>query len=194
MFKYEECQIEAAFVFYENDRIEASIKCDKLDINKEHRFHLYNLSDEQLHDDISSTPVFFETWGEVNLVSATSDSRHSVPEFYITNSDGSLVSYDSERRTGTRENRGLPANDSMITEYRDTYAEYMWRSVSPDILLNKSYPDEKLRAAVGEEYYDKINGVFYNIYLGWQQFYTLEGDEKLIMHSMLTGQNFILER
>lgn len=305
-FEYEECQVETVFVFYENDRIEASIKCDKLDINEGYQFRPYNLSDKQLHDDISSTPVFFEAWGEVNLISATSDSRHSVPVFFITNSDGdilyqencmngfvfwdvfvedidqdgrldiwtvicgelspeggrmvdifyqaengyfydeqeqseempeeyygeyrvmqfcptedydeiseavltqqeveqmlgkeiviqdrSFVSFDSERRTGTREDRGLPSNDSMITEYRDTYAEYTWRPVSPDILINNSYPDEKLRAAVGEEYYDKINGVFYNIYLGWQQFYTLEGDEKLIMHSMLTGQKFILER
>lgn len=306
VFEYEECQVEAVFVFYENNRIEASIKCDKLDINEGYWFRPYNLSDEQLHDDISSTPVFFEAWGEVNLVSATSDSRHSVPEFFITNSDGdilyqencmngfvfwdvfvedidqdgrldiwtvicgelspeggrmvdifhqaengyfydeqeqseempeeyygeyrvmqfcptedydeiseavltqkeveqmlgkeiviqdrSFVSFDSERRTGTREDRGLPSNDSMITEYRDTYAEYTWSPVSPDTLSNNSYPDEKLREALGEEYYDKINGVFYNIYLGWQQFYTLEGEEKLIMHSMLTGQNFILER
>ncbi|MBD5493447.1 MAG: hypothetical protein HDR12_03435 [Lachnospiraceae bacterium] len=306
VFEYEECQVEAVFMFYENDRIEASIKCEKLDINEGYRFRPYNLSDEQLHDDISSTPVFFEAWGEVNLVSATSDSRHSIPEFFITNSngdilyqencmngfvfwdvfvedinqdgrldiwtvicgelspeggrmvdifyqaengyfydeqkqseempeeyygeyrvmqfcptedydeiseqvltqqeveemlgkeiviqDGPFVSYDSERRTGTREDRGLSSNDSMIAEYRDTYAEYTWRLASPDILINNSYPDEKLRDAVGEEYYDKINGVFYNIYLGWQQFYTLEGEEKLIMHSMLTGQNFILER
>lgn len=305
-FEYEECQVETVFVFYENDRIEASIKCDELDINEGYQFRPYNLSDKQLHDDISSTPVFFEEWGEVNLVSATSDSRHSVPEFYITDNDrdilyqencmngfvfwdifvedidqdgrldiwtvicgelspeggrmvdifyqaengyfydeqrqseempeeyygeyrvmqfcptedydeiseavltqqeveqmlgkdiviqdGLFVSYDSERRTGTREDRGLPSNDSMITEYRDTYAEYTWRPVSPDTLSNNSYPDEKLREAVGEEYYDKINGVFYNIYLGWQQFYTLEGEENLIMHSMLTGQNFILER
>lgn len=263
-----------------------------------------NLSDEQLHDDISSTPFFLEEWGEVNLVSATTDSRHSLPCFYITNNngdilyrqhcmqgfvfwdvfvedidqdgrldiwtvvcaehspeggrlvkifyqeengyfydeqeqggempeeyygdyqitqfcptenyneiseeilteqevaqmmekdiviqDGFFVSYDSERRIGTRGERGLSLNDSMITEYH--YSECRWYSVSPDTLIHESYPDEGLREAVGEEYYEKINGIFYNVYVGWQQFYTLEGEEKLIMHSMLTGQNFILER
>ncbi|MBD5487490.1 MAG: hypothetical protein HDR13_01665 [Lachnospiraceae bacterium] len=300
VFQYEECQVEATFLFQENDRIEAAIRCDKLDINEGHQFHPSNLSDKQLHDDVSSTPVFFETWGEVNLVSATTDNYHSVPSFYITNNDGDIlyrehcmegfvfwdifvedidqdgrldiwtvictdhspegvrmvdifyqaenghfyrewertdelpeeyygeyrvtqfcptedyagisetvltqqeaeqmlekdiviqdrlfVTYDSERRIGTRADRELPTKDSMITEY--CYPG----PVSPDIILREAHPDERLREAVGEEYYEKINGVFSNIYIGWQQFYTLEGEEKLIMHSMLTGQNFILER
>ncbi len=64
----------------------------------------------------------------------------------------------------------------------------------PETLIHKTCPDEKLRRAVGEENYGKINGVFYDAYAGWQQFYMLEGEEKLIMHSMLTGQNFILEK
>lgn len=300
VFQYEECQVEATFLFQENNRIEAAIRCDKLDINEGYQFRPSNLSDYQLHDDVSSTPVFFETWGEVNLVSATSDSNHSVPWFYITNNDGDIlyrescmegfvfwdifvedidqdgrldiwtviganhspeggrmvdifyqaenghfyrewertdelpeeyygeyritqfcptedyvgisetvltqqeaeqmlekdiviqdrlfVTYDSERRIGTRGDRELPTKDSMITEY--CYPG----PVSPDIILREAHPDERLREAVGEEYYEKINGVFSNIYIGWQQFYTLEGEEKLIMHSMLTGQNFILER
>ena len=300
VFQYEECQVEATFLFQENDRIEAAIRCDKLDINEGYQFRPSNLSDYQLHDDVSSTPVFFETWGEVNLVSATSDSNHSVPWFYITNNDGDIlyrescmegfvfwdifvedidqdgrldiwtviganhspeggrmvdifyqaenghfyrewertdelpeeyygeyritqfcptedyvgisetvltqqeaeqmlekdiviqdrlfVTYDSERRIGTRADRELPTKDSMITEYRYS------GPVSPDLLVREAHPDERLRESVGEEYYEKINGVFSNIYIGWQQFYTLEGEEKLIMHSMLTGQNFILER
>ncbi|MCM1220986.1 MAG: hypothetical protein NC548_41520, partial [Lachnospiraceae bacterium] len=304
VFQYEECQVEATFLFQENDRIEAAIRCDKLDINEEYQFRPSNLSDEQLHDDISSTPVFFETWGEVNLVSATTDNYHSVPSFYITNNDGDIlyrehcmeglvfwdifvedidqdgrldiwtvicadhspagtrmvnifyqaenghfyrewgqtvelpeeyygeyrvtqfcptedyaeisetvltrreaeqmlekdiviqdrlfVTYDSERRIGTRGDRESLSGDSMITEYR--YTVCRWRPLSPDTLMRGVYPDESLREAVGEEYYGKINGVFSNIYIGWQQFYTLEGEEKLIMHSMLTGQNFILEK
>ncbi len=300
VFQYEECQVEATFLFAANDRIEAAIMCEEMGINEGYHFRPHNLSDYQLHDDISSTPVFFETWGEVNLVSATTDNNHSVPYFFITDDEGNIlyrescmqglvfwdvfvedidqdgrldiwtvagvdhspeggrivdifyqaenghfyrererteelpeeyygeyritqfcpsedyakisetvltqqeaeqmlgkdiviqdrlfVSYDSERRTGTRTDRGLPAGDSMITEYR-----YPGPG-SPDLLLREAHPDERLREAVGEEYYEKINGVFSNIYVGWQQFYTLEGEEKLIMHSMLTGQNFILER
>ena len=300
VFQYEECQVEATFLFQENDRIEAAIRCDELDINEGYQFRPSNLSDYQLRDDVSSTPVFLETWGEVNLVSATTDYNHSVPYFFITDDEGNIlyrescmqglvfwdvfvedldqdgrldiwtvtggdhspecgrivdifyqaenghfyrereridevpkeyygeyrvvqfcpsedyakisemvltqqeaeqmlgkdiviqdqlfVTYDSERRTGTRADRELPTKDSMITEYRYP------GPVSPDLLLREAHPDERLREAVGEEYYEKINGVFSNIYVGWQQFYTLEGEEKLIMHSMLTGQNFILER
>lgn len=300
MRTYEECQVEATFLFQENDRIEAAIRCDKLDINEGYQFRPSNLSDRQLHDDVSSTPVFFEAWGEVDLVSATSDSNHSVPCFFITNNEGDIlyeescmqgfsfwdifvedidqdgrldiwtvigvdhspeggrmvdifyqaenghfyrkrerteelpkeyygeyrvtqfcptedyggisetvltqqeaeqmlgkniviqdrlfVTYDSERRIGTRGDRELPTEDSMITEYRYS------GPVSAALLVREAHPDERLREAVGEEYYEKINGVFSNIYVGWQQFYILEGEEKLIMHSMLTGQNFILEK
>lgn len=81
--------------------------------------------------------------------------------------DRLFVTYDSERRIGTRGDRELPTKDSMITEYR--YSGYnRWRPVSPDLLIREAHPDERLREAVGEE--------------------------KLIMHSMLKGQNFILER
>lgn len=300
VFQYEECQVEATFLFQENGRMEAEIRCDKLDINERYPFRPSNLSDYQLHDDISSTPVFFDTWGEVNLVSATTDNNHSVPCFYFTNNDGDIlyedycmeglvfwdifvedidqdgrldiwtvicadhssegvrmvdifyqaengyfykeweqtgelpkeyygeyrvtqfcptedyagisetvltqqeaeqmlekdiviqdrlfVTYDSERRIGTRGDRELPTRDSVITEYRYS------GPVSSELLIREAHPDERLREAVGEEYYEKINGVFSYMSVGWQQFYTLEGEEKLIMHSMLTGQNFILER
>lgn len=63
VFQYEECQVEATFLFQENGRIEAAIRCDKLDINEGYQFRPSNLSDYQLHDDVSSTPVFFEAWG-----------------------------------------------------------------------------------------------------------------------------------
>ena len=109
-----------------------------------------------------------------------------------------FVSYDSERRLGVREDRKPPVRESMIIEYNSTYPEYDWKPLLSDMDSGESYtdayPDEELREAVGEEYYEKISGVFYDMYAAWQQFYTLEGEDKLIMHSMLTGQNFILEK
>ena len=54
--------------------------------------------------------------------------------------------------------------------------------------------DDNLREAIGEEYYEKINGVIYNTSFQVQRFYTLEDENKIIMHSLLTGQYFILER
>ena len=308
-FLYEECQAVVTFLFHENDRIEAKITCDKRNISEKQQFRPYNLSDEQLNDDMSSASVYFETWGEVNLVSATTDNIHSVPYFYITNNEGDIfyresclnglafwdvfvedldqdgrqdiwtvicfpesnpkygckvnvfyqtkdghfyedsgyceelpnkyfgeylvtrfcpaegyddisetvltkreaeqmigksiviqdnlfVAYDSERRRGTRGNREVSTQESMITEYsKDFDLAYLWYPVSPETLIHEAYPDETLRVAVGEDCYGKINGVFYEHFsAGWLRFYTLEGEETLIMHSILTGQNFMLEK
>gem|GEM_PF-6004649 len=304
-------QVEATFVFHEDDRIEAGIRCDKLNINETHRFRPLNLTDEMLHDDISSTPVWFETWGEVNLVSATTDSNHSITWMYLTDDNGdilyemccshafnggilfwdvfiddinqdgrldiwaviygegcednerivtifyqaengyfceeerhegevpeacygeyriarfcpagdyeevsesvltqedaeqmlqktiviqedSFVSYESERRTGSRADRKMPAEDNMIREYYIEFgSRYMWETVTPDSILAGARPDNRMREAVGEEYYEKINGVFHNVYIGFQRFYTLEDKEELIMYSMLTGQYYILKK
>ncbi|MBD5486827.1 MAG: hypothetical protein HDR18_15140 [Lachnospiraceae bacterium] len=52
---------------------------------------------------------------------------------------------------------------------QDRLSEYRYTApVSPELLIREAHPDERLRKGVGEE--------------------------KLIMHSLLTGQNFILER
>ena len=315
-FRYEGHPAEVEFLFLEDDRIEAEVRCDELDINMKSKFRTYNLTDNNdcLNDDLTSTRVLLDSLGEVNLVFATTIGPHSIPWFYLADDNGdilyeaccskgsnggvviwdifiedidrdgrldiwtvvceddygqspedgrfvcmfyqaengyfyeepesgsgvpeeyygeyritqlgfsegyaedggdvltqqeaeemlekdfviladSFVSYDSERRTGTKDGRESIPEGSMVKEYRnDTHPWYMWRPVAPDTLLRGSRPDEKLREVVGEAYYDKINGVFTNGYLGWQQFYTLDGGEELIMHSVLTGQDFILEK
>ena len=315
-FRYEGYPAEVEFLFLEDGRIEAEVRCDGLDINRKRKFRPYNMADriDWLQDNLISTPVVLDSWGEVNLVSATTIGPHTIPWFYLTDDDGnilyrgccskginggivawdifiedidrdgrqdiwtvvcvdeparppeagrivcrfyqaengyfyeerdfgenlpeeyqgvyrikrfipsaeyeenggnvltqqeaeemqekefviqadSFVSYDSERRIGTRDDREPVSEESMIKEYRDDrHSVYIWRPAAPDTLLRESRPDERLREAVGEAYYNKINGVFTNFYLGWQQFYTLDGGEEMIMHSMLTGQDFILEK
>lgn len=315
-FRYEGYPAEVEFLFLEDGRIEAEVRCDGLDINRKRKFRPYNMADriDWLQDNLISTPVVLDSWGEVNLVSATTIGPHTIPWFYLTDDDGnilyrgccskginggivawdifiedidrdgrldiwtvvcgdeparppeagrivcrfyqaengyfyeerdfgedlpeeyqgvyrikrfipsaeyeenggnvltqqeaeemqekefviqadSFVSYDSERRIGTRDDREPVSEESMIKEYRDDrHSVYIWRPAAPDTLLRESRPDERLREAVGEAYYNKINGVFTNFYLGWQQFYTLDGGGELIMHSMLTGQDFILEK
>ena len=315
-FRYEGYPAEVEFLFLEDGRIEAEVRCDGLDINRKRKFRPYNMADriDWLQDNLISTPVVLDSWGEVNLVSATTIGPHTIPWFYLTDDDGnilyrgccskginggivawdifiedidrdgrldiwtvvcgdeparppeagrivcrfyqaengyfyeerdfgedlpeeyqgvyrikrfipsaeyeetggnvltqqeaeemqekefviqadSFVSYDSERRIGTRDDREPVSEESMIKEYRDDrHSVYIWRPAASDTLLHGSQPDDRLREAVGEAYYNKINGVFTNFYLGWQQFYTLDGGEELIMHSILTGQDFILEK
>lgn len=314
-FEYEGYPANVTFFFQGNNRIEAAVKCDQLDMDMCHEFRPKHFSDIDVlwNDDLSSVPVYLETWGEVNLISATTNINHPYPVLCITDEDGNVlyegglingfdfwdifvedlnqdglqdiwtvlggyvddaletgtlvdifyqtgdgrfyhtsrrsgsgldeeylgeylvtrfcptgnyvdisetiltqeeaeqmigkkiviqeklfVSYDSERRLGVREDRKPPVRESMIIEYNSTYPEYDWKPLLSDMDSGESYtdayPDEELREAVGEEYYEKISGVFYDMYAAWQQFYTLEGEDKLIMHSMLTGQNFILEK
>ena len=65
----------------------------------------------------------------------------------------SFVSYDSERRIGTRDDREPVSEESMIKEYRDDRnSVYIWRPAAPDTLLRESRPDERLREAGGEAY------------------------------------------
>ncbi len=317
-FQYEDCQVEASFLFREHDRIEAGVRCDHLDIDMCYQFRPYHFSDiyVSLNDDMSSAEVYLETWGEVNLISATIDDNHSYPILYLTDEEGNIlyegncvnglsfldifledlnqdgrqdiwtilsntidaglqggglvnvfyqtgdgrfchrsqtgtyetpnrylgeylvtrfcpaenytdisetvltpeeaeqmigkniviqrdlfVTYDSERRRGIRADREPPEEERKITEYRDPSPYYYCESILADMDSREEYPyiymvsmNESLREAVGEEYYEKINSVFYNSIFPWQQFYTLEGEDKLIMHSMLTGQNFMLEK
>lgn len=110
--------------------------------------------------------------------------------------DDLFVVYDSERRKEIRRNFEPFIEEDMITEYcKDCDLAYLWCPVSPETLIHQTYSDEILRMSVGEECYGKINGVFYEHFCAeWIRFYTLEGEETLIMHSMLTGQNFILEK
>lgn len=317
-FQYEGCQAEAVFLFQEHDRIEAGVKCDQMDIDMRYQFRPYRFSDISvaLNDDLFSATVYLETWGEVNLISATIDDNHSYPILFLTDEEGNILyedscvnglsfldifvedlnqdgrqdiwvilsntidaglqggglvnvfyqtgdgrfchrsqtgtydapnryfgeylvtrfcpaenyadisetvltfeeaeqmigkkiviqrefflTCDSERRRGIREDRKLSAEECMITEYHDTSPDYYCESVLVDEGGKEEYPyiymvsmNESLREAIDEEYYEKINYVFYNSLFPWQQFYTLEGEDKLIMHSMLTGQNFILEK
>ncbi|MBQ6887077.1 MAG: hypothetical protein IJN54_06155 [Lachnospiraceae bacterium] len=309
IFKYKNVLVNFDFLFVENDRIEATMKCESLGMNESYYFRPYNLLDEQLHDDISSKELFLESWGKVNLVAGTTDSRHSIPWVAITNeqndilyefdcsggisgsiiwdifvddvnSDGLqdiwtvtcfdnepdgcrfvcvfyqlenglfrkeeritvdvpgkyfgdycivefcptsgysgnseeriteqdveqmigctvtikedwLVTYDSERRLGNIRHGKTSQGSDSILEFRYEKVGYGWESVSSEAMGYELMADDNLREAIGEEYYEKINGVIYNTSFQVQRFYTLEDENKIIMHSLLTGQYFILER
>ena len=44
-----------------------------------------------LKDNLISTPVVLDSWGEVNLVSATTIEPHSIPWFFLTDDDGNIL-------------------------------------------------------------------------------------------------------
>ena len=113
----------------------------------------------------------------------------------VTIQDGLFVTYDSERRLGTRNDRELPKNENMVLEFRYEYTYcYSWQPVYTENSMFEWQLNSVLQEAVGEEYYEKINGIIFNRDFGIQQFYTLIDEDKLIMHSLLTGQHFIMEK
>ena len=307
-FTYEEQQVELHLTLCENDRIDASLQCDKLKIDENYMFRPYNISDEPLQDDISSAEIWLESWGTVYLVTATMDTLHPYPFACLTNEkqdilyvfgygingsevwdffiedinrdglqdvmavacfetmpsgdrevyifiqqdngsfqkverdystelsekyygdyrivqfcptadyaeragevlteeeantmlgsmveikEGLLVTCDSERRRGTNQNRQMPSGDNMVVEFRDEYAYCSWCPVTPEVIEDEYTFNYDLRKAVGYKNYEKINGVIYNKMVGIQEFFTMKDEDKLIMHSLLTGQYFILER
>lgn len=111
-----------------------------------------------------------------------------------------LVTYDSERRLGTREGRDWFNGNYMIEEYAMDNPQYTYIPIASD----KSFDSELLidpdamSGAVGEELFDQIEGVITIPDLcspfGTQYFYTLEDENKIIMDSGLSLQYFLLEK
>ena len=91
-----------------------------------------------------------------------------------------------------KENVFLSNNE--VLEYSIGATSYYWKALTPEIMPNCSVTDDTMKEAVGEEYYEKINGVFICDPAAIQWFFTLEGDDRLIMYSLLSKQYFILEK
>lgn len=108
--------------------------------------------------------------------------------------EGLLVTCDSERRRGTNKNRAIPSGENMVVEFHDEYVYFSWCSFANETMENELTINYSLREAVGDENYEKIDGVIYNKMVGIQEFFTMKDENKLIMHSLLTGQYFILEK
>lgn len=105
-----------------------------------------------------------------------------------------IVTYDTERRRGTRNDRQAPRSDNEVLEYSVGSATYYWTELTPEMMQNCSATDDTMKDAVGEEYYGKVNGVFICNTAAIQWFFTLEGEDGLIMYSLLSKQYFILEK
>ena len=109
--------------------------------------------------------------------------------------EGLLVTYDSERRRGTNKKRVMPSGGNMVVEFRDEADVYFsWCPFTDETMENELTINSSLREAVGDENYEKIDGVIYNRMVGIQEFFTMKDGNKLIMHSLLTGQYYILEK
>ena len=90
-FECEGDQAEFVIQFCENDRIQASLKCEGTGMYKSCQFRPYNISDEKDFYDISSAEVSLVSWGEVSLVWGTANSLHPHPRAYMVNDKSDIL-------------------------------------------------------------------------------------------------------
>lgn len=109
-----------------------------------------------------------------------------------------LVTYDSERRLGTREGRAGFAGNFIIEEYTIENPHYTYQAVTADGLDISQKPDKDMKGAIGNDFFEQLENIITILQLcspfGTQYFYTLADTDKLILYSTLSNQYFLLER
>ncbi len=109
-----------------------------------------------------------------------------------------LVTYDSERRLGTREGRAGFAENFIIEEYTIEDPQYTYQAVTADGLDISQKPDKDMKGAIGDDFFEQLENIITIPQLcspfGTQYFYTLADTDKLILYSTLSNQYFLLER
>lgn len=113
----------------------------------------------------------------------------------VTVKEELLETYDSERCFGTRDGREFFAGNYRIKKYSIENPVYNWEEINPET-MQYGYADDDMAGAVGE-IYEKINGRFcVKVSEAWgtHTYYTVEGGNKLVLGSGLSGQFFILEK
>ena len=99
--------------------------------------------------------------------------------------------YDSERSRGTREGRQAFPGNYMIKEFVMEDPQYIWMDRRKELNLEISYIRDG--QSISKQECNRINGAI-GLSDGIQVFYTMEGEDKLILDSRLTQQYFILEK
>lgn len=109
-----------------------------------------------------------------------------------------LVTYDSERRLGTREGRAGFAENFIIEEYVIENPQYTCQAVSSEGVDSSQKPNADMKGAIGDVFFEQLENIIMIPQLcspfGIQYFYTLTDTDKLILYSNLSGQYFLLER
>ena len=104
-----------------------------------------------------------------------------------------LLSCDSERRLGKREGRYGFGGNHMITEYMVVNPDYRFYEKQPETMVGA---ETEMDRWFPDYYYEKINGridATLKKKVG-HSYYTLKGENKLIMYSGVHFQYFLLEK
>ena len=109
-----------------------------------------------------------------------------------------LITYDSERRLGTREGRNAFDGNYMIEEHIMENPQYECISISSNKLDYAVKPDFEMEWAIDNELFDQIESVILIPELcspyGTQYYYTLADEDIIIMYPTVSGQYFLLEK
>lgn len=109
-----------------------------------------------------------------------------------------LITYDSERRLGTREGRNAFDGNYMIEEHIMENPQYECISILSNKLDYAIKPDFEMEWAIDNELFDQIESVILIPELcspyGTQYYYTLADEDIIIMYPTVSGQYFLLEK
>lgn len=109
-----------------------------------------------------------------------------------------LITYDSERRLGTREGRNAFDGNYMIEEHIMENPQYECISILSNKLDYAVKPDFEMEWAIDNELFDQIESVILIPELccpyGTQYYYTLADEDIIIMYPTVSGQYFLLEK
>jgi len=109
-----------------------------------------------------------------------------------------LVTYDSERRLGTKGGRLGFEDNYCIEEYRIENPQYGCQAITSDSVEFFLKPDQEMKGAVGGIIYEQIENIITIPQLcspyGTQYYYTLSNMSQMIMYSTLGGQYFLMEK
>lgn len=101
---------------------------------------------------------------------------------------------DSQWRQGLRNGRQQVQEDNIISTYQETCSGYVYKTISSGMVMDGSKVSYDLTKIIGDEYADRIDGMFWNPDFETQRFFTMEDTDDLIMYSLQSGQAFILEK
>lgn len=108
-----------------------------------------------------------------------------------------LTTYGVERGLGTQGGR-YGFENYAVERYVVDNPQYQWKKISGTEKESLSNPACGMEGAVGKDIFDGIDGKIMTPQLcepfGLQEFYTVRDKNKLILHSDLSGEYFLLER
>lgn len=136
-----------------------------------------------------SCPVDYE---ENRNQSLTEQEADAMSGSRVIIQENLFATCDLQWRQGLRNGRQQVQENHITSIYQEICSGYVYKTISSGMVMDGSKISYDLTNIVGDEYADRINGMFWNPDFETQRFFTMEDTDDLIMYSLQSGQAFIL--